>query len=129
MPNGEVASVLAHATAEVAEDSKALIAGWPAVVQAYSGDEQVVRVRDKELRTRLTRQSLSGNAIPRVALPRFTDHGELLRFLREENLPGYFPFTAGVFAFKREGEDPARPGNYRGPGTPDRGRGRRSQAR
>src|SRR6185437_11998445 len=46
--------------------------------------------------------------IPRVALPKFTDHGELLRFLRKENLPGYFPYTAGVFPFKREGEDPAR---------------------
>jgi methylmalonyl-CoA mutase len=68
----------------------------------------VVRVRDRELRTRLTRESLSGNAIPRVALPGFTDHGQLLQFLRKENLPGYFPFTAGVFPFKREGEDPAR---------------------
>ncbi len=104
----EVASLHAQAAALVSEDSKALLERWPAVVDAYSGDEQVVRVRDKELRTRLTRESLSGNVIPRVALPRFTDHGELLRFLREENLPGYFPFTAGVFPFKREGEDPAR---------------------
>ena len=91
---------------------------WPAVVAAYSGDEQVVRVRDRELRTRLTRESLSGSVIPRVALPRFTDHGELLRFLREENLPGYFPFTAGVFPFKREGEDPAR--MFAGEGDPFR---------
>ena len=55
-----------------------------------------------------TRESLSGLQIPRVAIPRYTDHGELLRFLRAENLPGQFPFTAGVFPLKREGEDPAR---------------------
>jgi methylmalonyl-CoA mutase len=114
----EVASLLTSATAKVADDNRALIAGWPAVVESYSGDEQVVRVRDRELRTRLTRESLSGNRIPRVALPRFADHGELLRFLREENLPGYFPFTAGVFPFKREGEDPAR--MFAGEGDPFR---------
>ena len=92
--------------------------GWPAVVESYSGDEQVVRVRDKEIRTKLTRESLSGTKIPRVALPRFTDHGELVRFWRSENLPGYFPFTAGVFPFKRDGEDPAR--MFAGEGDPAR---------
>jgi methylmalonyl-CoA mutase len=70
------------------------------------------------LRIRLAGKSLSGNAIPRVALPRYADHGDLLRFLREENLPGYFPFTAGVFRFKREGEDPAR--MFAGEGDPFR---------
>src|SRR6202167_1655521 len=111
-----VAALLEQATADVAEDSAALIKAWPAVVESYSGDEQVVRVRDRELRTKLTRESLSGSKIPRVALPRYADHGELLRFLREENLPGYFPFTAGVFPFKREGEDPAR--MFAGEGDP-----------
>ena len=77
-----------------------------------------MRIRDRELRTGLTRESLSGSKIPRVALPRFDDHGELLRFLRKENLPGYFPFTAGVFPFKREGEDPAR--MFAGEGDPFR---------
>ncbi len=77
-------------------EARALLGGWPATVVAYSGDEQ------------LTKESLSGSKIPRVALPRFTDHGELLRFLMEENLPGRFPFTAGVFPFKRDGERPAR---------------------
>ncbi len=67
-----------------------------------------MRVRDKELHTALTRETLSGSRIPRVALPRYTEDAELLRFLRSENLPGRFPFTAGVFNFKREGEDPAR---------------------
>ena len=113
-----VANLAAQAARTVAEDSQALITSWPEVVRAYSGDEQVVRVRDRELRTGLTRQSLSGSTIPRVALPRYEDHGELLRFLREENLPGYFPFTAGVFPFKREGEDPAR--MFAGEGDPFR---------
>jgi isobutyryl-CoA mutase len=117
-PERTVASLLADASRQVSEASSALITGWPEVVRSYSGDEQVVRVRDRELRTRLTRQSLSGSMIPRVALPRYEDHGELLRFLRGENLPGYFPFTAGVFPFKREGEDPAR--MFAGEGDPFR---------
>jgi methylmalonyl-CoA mutase len=113
-----VVAVLDNAAGQVAGDSAALIRGWSAVVESYSGDEQMVRVRDRKLRTRLTRESLSGHAIPRVALPRYADHGDLLRFLREENLPGYFPFTAGVFPFKREGEDPAR--MFAGEGDPFR---------
>jgi isobutyryl-CoA mutase len=113
-----VVSLLAQAERDLGEDSAALVAGWPAVVDAYSGSEQAVRIRDRELRTPLTRESLSGTAIPRVALPRYADHGDLLRFLREENLPGYFPFTAGVFPFKREGEDPAR--MFAGEGDPFR---------
>ena len=113
-----VGGLLSSARAEVTADSAGLLERWPAVVESYSGDEQVVRVRDRELRTALTRESLSGSKIPRVALPRYADHGELLRFLRKENLPGYFPFTAGVFPFKREGEDPAR--MFAGEGDPFR---------
>ncbi len=81
---------------------------WPAVVESYSGDEQVFTVRDREIRTPLRRETLSGNQVSRVALPRYTGEGDLVRFLRSENLPGRFPFTAGVFPFKRDGEDPAR---------------------
>ena len=113
-----VAALLQQAEGDVTGESRELVEGWPTVVEAYSGDVRVVRIRDRELETRLTRESLSGSAIPRVALPRYTDHGELLRFLRDENLPGYFPFTAGVFAFKREGEDPAR--MFAGEGDPFR---------
>ena len=96
--------------AEAAMDpaSVALLDSWPATVESYSGEEQVVRIRDKELHTVLRRETLSGNKIPRVSLPRYTEDGELLRFLRSENLPGLFPYTAGVFPFKRDGEDPAR---------------------
>ncbi|MGQ0576089.1 MAG: fused isobutyryl-CoA mutase/GTPase IcmF [Pseudonocardia sp.] len=81
---------------------------WPQWVESYSGDELVVKVRDREIHTRLVRETLSGSKVRRVALPRFTEQAELLRFLRNESLPGKFPFTAGVFAFKRDGEDPAR---------------------
>jgi methylmalonyl-CoA mutase len=81
---------------------------WPQTVADYSSDELVVTIRNRELHTALTRTTLSGNQVRRVALPRYTDSGELLRFLRAENLPGYFPYTAGVFPFKRDNEDPAR---------------------
>ncbi len=77
---------------------------WPRTVQRYSGEELTADGRS----TPLTRTTLSGNQVRRVSLPRTTDQAETLRFLRSENLPGYFPYTAGVFPFKREGEDPAR---------------------
>src|SRR5687768_6668193 len=89
-------------------ESKRLLETWPKTVKAYSGDEQVVKVRGKEVRTRLTHTSLSGTHVPKVALPKYEDHGELLRWRLRENLPGEFPFTAGVFHFKRENEDPTR---------------------
>ncbi|MFN7288523.1 MAG: methylmalonyl-CoA mutase family protein, partial [Burkholderiales bacterium] len=88
--------------------ARALIEGWPALKAAYAGDEFVVKVRDKELRTQITTTSLSGTRIRKVVLPDYEDHGELLKWLLLENVPGSFPYTAGVFAFKREGEDPTR---------------------
>jgi methylmalonyl-CoA mutase len=120
LPEAVPAVEALHKDAEAALSpaDRALLDAWPATVEAYSGDEQVVRIRDRELHTALTRESLSGSKIRRVALPRHTDHGALLRFLREENLPGYFPFTAGVFPFKRDGEDPAR--MFAGEGDPFR---------
>ncbi len=93
---------------QLSAESHALLETWPSVREQYSGEEHVVKIRDRELRTRLLNETLSGSRIRRVSLPKFEDHGELLRWLRRENLPGYFPFTAGVFPFKREGEDPAR---------------------
>jgi len=113
-----VAELLDSARANLDPGDAALLTRWPAIAESYRGEEQVVRVRDRELHTTLRRTSLSGSSIPRVALPRFTDHGELLRFLRAENLPGYFPFTAGVFPFKRDNEDPAR--MFAGEGDPFR---------
>ncbi len=92
-------------------DSKALklLQQWPQLKQSYQGEQQVTRLPNgREICTQLTSKTLSGNNIRRVALPSFEDHGELLKWLLKENLPGKFPFTAGVFPFKREGEDPAR---------------------
>ncbi len=88
--------------------AKKLLDMWPQTLEAYAGDEYIVKIRDKEIRTQLTSQSLSGTKIRKVILPKYTDDGEILRFLMKENVPGSFPYTAGVFAFKREGEDPTR---------------------
>jgi methylmalonyl-CoA mutase len=93
---------------EMDPDTVSALAKWPERVADYSGDEQLVVVRGIERATPLRRETLSGNTISRVSLPRYDDEGELLSFLRRENLPGYFPFTAGVFPFKRDNEDPAR---------------------
>ncbi len=84
------------------------LAQWPATVESYRGADRVVRVRDREIRTTLARTSLSGSEIRRVSVPTFADDGDVVSFLGRENLPGHFPFTAGVFEFKREAEDPTR---------------------
>jgi methylmalonyl-CoA mutase len=76
--------------------------------RAYAGDEYVVKIRDREIRTRLTHTTLSGTTLRKVVLPRYADHGEVLRWLMRDNVPGSFPYTAGTFAFKRENEDPTR---------------------
>jgi isobutyryl-CoA mutase len=104
----ELDRLVEEAARRVDRDSEDLLAQWPRTVEEYAAPELVVRVRDKELHTQLWRETLSGNKVPRVSLPRFDDAGTLLRFLRKENIPGRFPFTAGVFPFKRETEDPAR---------------------
>jgi methylmalonyl-CoA mutase len=90
-------------------DAKALLKSWPETRQAYRQDELVTTLaNDRRVRTELTFTTLSGSRVPRVAVPGFEDEGEQLRWLMRENLPGYFPYTAGVFPFKRENEDPAR---------------------
>jgi methylmalonyl-CoA mutase len=98
--------------------AKKLLDMWPQTKAAYAGDEYVVKIRDRELRTALTTTSLSGTRIRKVALPGFEDDGEVLRWQLKENVPGSFPFTAGVFAFKRENEDPTR--MFAGEGDPFR---------
>ena len=89
-------------------EARRLLACWPDLRAAYAGDEHVVRIRDREIRTRLVHRTLSGTRLRKVVLPRWEDQGELLRWLLLENVPGAFPFTAGTFPFKREGEDPTR---------------------
>ncbi|MCX7263705.1 MAG: methylmalonyl-CoA mutase family protein [Burkholderiales bacterium] len=88
--------------------ARKLLAQWPEMQKAYAGDEFVVQIRDKEIRTALTSKSLSGTTIRKVSLPTYEDHGEILKWLMLDNVPGSFPYTAGTFAFKREGEDPTR---------------------
>ncbi len=95
-----------------------LLAQWPDMQAAYAGDEYVVKIRDKEIRTALTTKSLSGTVIRKVALPQYEDHGEILKWLMLDNVPGSYPYTAGTFAFKREGEDPTR--MFAGEGDPFR---------
>ena len=94
------------------------VKNWQSMLDSYAGDDFVYTVRGKEIRQPLTRLTLSGSKIRRVATPTFTDWGDRLRFLRLENMPGEFPYTAGVFPLKREGEDPTR--MFAGEGTPER---------
>jgi isobutyryl-CoA mutase len=89
-------------------DARALLNQWPDMQKAYAGDEYVVKIRDKEIRTALVTKSLSGTPIRKVSLPKYEDHGEVLQWLMLDNVPGSYPYTAGTFAFKREGEDPTR---------------------
>jgi methylmalonyl-CoA mutase len=96
----------------------AQLESWPATLAQYRGDEIVYTVRGRDIHTPVRRVTLAGTSVPRVALPRVSDHGELVRFLRAENLPGRFPFTAGVFPVKRAGEAPAR--MFAGEGDPFR---------
>ena len=98
--------------------ARVLLETWPQVQAAYTGDEYVMQVRDRDVRVKQVSTTLSGLKVRKVALPRYEDHGELLRWLMSENVPGMFPYTAGVFSFKREGEDPTR--MFAGEGDPFR---------
>ncbi|MFM0438936.1 methylmalonyl-CoA mutase family protein [Paraburkholderia strydomiana] len=111
-------ALIEQRTTALGEHERKLLDAWPQTVAAYSGDDHVVRIRDREIRTALTATTLSGTQLRKVALPKFVDHGEILRWLMLDNLPGYFPFTAGVFPFRRENEDPTR--MFAGEGDPSR---------
>lgn len=103
---------------ELTAESKRILENWATLKEAYTGDEFITKIRDKEIRTILRTESLSGIKIPKIVLPQFVDFGEILRWVYKENVPGSFPYTAGVFPFKREGEDPKR--QFAGEGTPER---------
>ncbi|WP_335871444.1 fused isobutyryl-CoA mutase/GTPase IcmF [Bacillus sp. 2205SS5-2] len=98
--------------------SKKILDSWEETFHRYQQDEFVTKIRDKEIITELKTKSLSGLSIPKVALPKYKDKGEILRWVYRENAPGFFPYTAGVFPFKRKGEDPKR--QFAGEGTPER---------
>ncbi|MEN8702036.1 fused isobutyryl-CoA mutase/GTPase IcmF [Bacillus infantis] len=99
-------------------ESKKILESWDDLKEKYSGEQFTTRIRDKEIITILRTKSLSGLQIPKVALPKYRDYGEIIRWVYRENVPGAFPYTAGVFPFKREGEDPKR--QFAGEGTPER---------
>jgi methylmalonyl-CoA mutase len=108
-PAAEAALDLAgHRKARMDADARDLLAQWPDMQAAYAGEEYVVKIRDKEIRTALVTKSLSGTPIRKVSLPKYHDDGEVLQWLMLDNVPGSYPYTAGTFAFKREGEDPTR---------------------
>ncbi len=98
--------------------NKRLIENWAEKKARYKADEYVYKVRDREIRVPTHTISLSHSKVPRVSLPKFKDWGEVLTWISQENVPGEFPYTAGVFPFKRKGEDPTR--MFAGEGGPER---------
>ena len=99
-------------------DSRQLLDTWPDLAAKYAADAYVFKVRDKELRIQTHSESLSHLQIPKVATPKFKGWGDILQWRMQENVPGEFPYTAGIYPFKREGEDPTR--MFAGEGGPER---------
>ena len=108
------ADLLQHLDADCLKSLQA----WPETVACYEADTFSFKVRDKVIEQDLCSRSLSGTRLPKVSLPRYRDWGDILRWLLTENAPGYFPFAAGVFPLKRQGEDPTR--MFAGEGGPER---------
>ncbi|MEO6313802.1 MAG: methylmalonyl-CoA mutase family protein [Chitinophagaceae bacterium] len=104
--------------AELTPVTKKLLRKWPEKIKAYQEDYYQYSVRDKVIRQPMFTLSLSGLRIPKVVLPKYKDWGDVLQWQAQENAPGRFPFTAGVFPLKREGEDPTR--MFAGEGGPER---------
>jgi len=103
---------------ELAGECRSVLENYKHLVAKYKADQFVYKVRDKEIRQELYSTTLSGLRIPKVSIPRFNDWGDILRWRFTENVPGKFPYTAGVFPLKREGEDPTR--MFAGEGGPER---------
>jgi isobutyryl-CoA mutase len=103
---------------EFKTENKSIIAHWGAKKKSYSAEYFVYSVRNKEIKVANYTKSLSHNNIPKVVLPKYKDWGEILKWTRQENVPGEFPYTSGVFPFKRKGEDPTR--MFAGEGAPER---------
>ena len=101
----EEAARISQSIEKETEDS---ICQWHDLKEGYSGDELVYSVRGREIRVPLYTESLSHSKIPKISLPKFSDPADIYSWMRRENLPGYFPFTGGVFPMKRAGEDPTR---------------------
>jgi len=95
-----------------------LIEGWEAKKKLYSDEFYVFKVRDKELKIKTHYESLSHTQVPKIASPKYTAWGDILQWNLQENFPGEFPYTSGIYPFKREGEDPTR--MFAGEGGPER---------
>jgi methylmalonyl-CoA mutase len=95
-----------------------IIQNWENKIASYKAPEFIFKVRDKELKMETHTTSLSQSQIPKIALPKYKSWGDILRWSLQENVPGEFPYTAGLFPFKREGEDPTR--MFAGEGGPER---------
>jgi methylmalonyl-CoA mutase len=107
-----------HLEEQLDGQCRRLLREWPETVQKYKEEYFVYKVRDKEIKQPLFYESLSQLKIPKVSLPRYKDWGDILRWLLTENVPGEFPYAAGVFPLKRDGEDPTR--MFAGEGGPER---------
>ncbi|MCX7054733.1 MAG: methylmalonyl-CoA mutase family protein [Proteobacteria bacterium] len=102
----------------VGTDGLALLRQWPTMAKSATDDQFTYTVRGKQIRGDNYVPTLSHNRVPKLAVPRFRDWGEQLTFLLKENLPGQFPYTAGVYPYRREEEDPTR--MFAGEGGPER---------
>ena len=118
----EVVSILQQSYEKLASgldlENNQLLETWPGKVEAYKQPEFSFKVRDKEIRIQTRQETLSHTLIPKVITPRYTAWGDLLRWMLQENLPGEFPYTAGLYPFKRTSEDPTR--MFAGEGGPER---------
>ena len=103
---------------ELDAEAKEKLESWDELQKKYKQDKLSYKVRNKEIEVEIQTESLAGTKIPKVAFPKYKDWGERLRWMMKENVPGAFPYTAGVFPFKRKGEDPTR--QFAGEGTPER---------
>jgi methylmalonyl-CoA mutase len=125
MPSGDLsnlsaglADVYKHLEEQLDGSCRRLLREWPETLEQYKQENFIYKVRDKEIKQPLFYTSLSNLQIPKVSLPRYNDWGDILRWLLTENVPGAFPYAAGVFPLKREGEDPTR--MFAGEGGPER---------
>jgi methylmalonyl-CoA mutase len=114
----QLAALYAHVELDLDPKNKVLLEQWAAKIQRYKDPEFKFKVRDKELSIATHSKSLSGSDIPKISMPKYQGWGDILKWNLQENVPGEFPYTAGLFPFKREGEDPTR--MFAGEGGPER---------
>jgi methylmalonyl-CoA mutase len=114
----ELNKIKANIEESLTPSNKKLLANWSTLLESYKQEFYEFKVRDKVIKQPLTFSSLSGTKIAKVILPKYKDLGDILIWQLQENVPGEFPFTAGVFPLKREGEDPTR--MFAGEGGPER---------